>query len=97
MLGRRDNRYITASELTQVASFFCFACTGIFVISVFFGNYRKFSHVLIYFRHMLRQFFLELIEIYFSTNKLFVQSLFIIFMVVDCLMLSRIELETFCV
>ena len=25
MFGRRDNRYITASELTQVASFSCFA------------------------------------------------------------------------
>ena len=40
--------------------------------------------------------FLELVEIYFSTNKIFVQSLFVIFMTIDFLMLYRVDLETCC-
>ena len=55
--GRRDNRYTRASELTQVASFSCFACRpGIFAISAFFENYGKFSHVLMKFRHVSGNF-----------------------------------------
>ena len=55
--GRHDNRYTRASELTQVASFSCFACRpGIFAISAFFENYGKFSHVLMKFRHVSGNF-----------------------------------------
>ena len=40
--GRRDNRYTTALELHEVASFSCFADLEFFVISAFVETYGKF-------------------------------------------------------
>ena len=56
MLGRRDNRYITAPELAQVAFLSCFAHLEFFFISAFVENFGKTSHVLNNFRHMLANF-----------------------------------------
>ena len=95
VLGRRDNRYTTAPELSQVASFSCFADLD-FYQQCICRKLRKIFACLNLFSSHVRQFFLELVEIYFSTNKFLVQSLFVILMVVDFLMLSRIDLENIC-
>ena len=71
MLGRRDNCYITAPELAQVAFLSCFADLE-FLSSVHFRKFRKNFACLKLFSSHVRQFFLELVEIYFSTNKIVV-------------------------
>ena len=69
MLGRRDNRYTTAPEISEVASFSSFADWN-FCHQCICRKFRKNFACLKLFSSHVRQFFLELVEIYFSTNKI---------------------------
>ena len=96
MLGRRDNRYITAPELAQVAFLSCFADLE-FSSSVHISKVTKKFRMSYCNSVKCQAIFLELALPYFALNKIFVQFLFINSMKLDFLMLSRIALETFCV
>ena len=69
MLGRRDNRYITSPELAQVAFLSCFAHLEFFHQCIC-RKFRKNFACLNLFSSHVSQFFLELVEINFSTNKI---------------------------
>ena len=88
MLGRRANCYTTAPELSQVASFSCFADLE-FLSSVQMSKITE--------KFCMSGNFSGVSSPYFPMNKIFVQSIFINSMILHFLMLSRIELETFCV
>ena len=94
--GRRDNRYTTAPELSQVASFSCFADLE-FYSSVHLSKITENFACLNGFSSGVRQFFWSYLKYSFQRTKFFFQSLFSIFIRIDFLILSWITLETFCV
>ena len=97
MLGRHHNRYTTAPEFSQVASFSCFADLE-FWSSVFLSS--KITEKLAFlneFSSRVRQFFWSYLKYSFQLTKFFVQSLFSIFIKIDFLILFSIELDAFCV
>ena len=96
MLGRREKRYTTAPELSQVAFFYCFADLK-FSSSVPISKVTKIFCMSYSNSVKCQSIFLELALPYLASNKIFVQFLFINSMKSDFLMLSSIALETFCV
>ena len=96
MLGRRDNRYTTAPELWQVASFSCFAHQEFLSslhLSKVSGKFRMSLSIFV----TCQAIFLELVKFYFQRTKWVYSHLIHHFMIIDSLMLSRTELETCCV
>ena len=93
MLGRRDYRYTTAPELLKLFFFADLEFSSSVHISKVTKKFRmSYSNSV-----KCQAILLELVLPYFAMNEIFVQFLFIISMKLDFLMLSRIELETFCV
>ena len=92
--GRRDNRCTTALDLYEVASFSCFADLY-FLSSVHLSKITENFACLNEFLSRVRQFFLSYLKYSFQRTKFLYIPLFV-FIRIDFLILSRIELETFC-